>query len=351
MLEYLSNIRALLRCTSCRFAAIYFVPFYAGLIQAGRKTVTLGLLGAVFCFVFSLSVEATNRLTDRIEDEVNHPDRTQLCARVGWQRLRSTELVGWLIVGVLDGLWLSINENIVLAVLLVTGFVIGISYSRGLRLARIRYIGIIVLNLVFADAFLQGWATSFSRSDDRSWQQLLAFVPLAIIIGVFVMGLAGIKDLTDRHGDLIAGYNSHFAEMVERQRTTALKVVSVVPFFLLLSFILLGWLSVRLLGLLVFAPFSMLMVEVLRYSHAPRELMVIRELFYTYWLVFSSVALLLFTPRVTLLCAFVGALFYWTIATRWFHWVQPIKRSDIKRLVYVATRHSKSGVSAVNRVT
>jgi 4-hydroxybenzoate polyprenyltransferase len=347
---YLSELRAFLRCASCRFAALYFVPFYAGLVQAGRDTVGYALLSALFWFAYSLSIEVTNRLTDRVEDEVNRPERTQLCAQVGWQWLRRIEVVGWCTVVVFDMLWLRMDFNIVLVALLAAGFAFGIGYSRGPRFARARYIGLVVLNLVFGGVFLLGWAAAapFAQPDGPPWRQLASFAPLAVIVGVFVVTLAGIKDITDRCGDLTVGYSSPFVDMLERQQAAWLKAIITTPFLLVLGFTLGGLLPLRLLALLTFAPLSALVVDAVLHADTTREQMVVRELFYNYWFIFSSTALLLFIPRAALLYAAIGALVYWTITTRWLHWVQPVTIMDIKHLVHTVAMRDRPRPASPN---
>jgi 4-hydroxybenzoate polyprenyltransferase len=334
-----NTLLAFLRCASCRFAALYYVPFYAGLTQAGHGTMGLALLAAVFWIIYSLSIEVTNRITDRAEDAINRPERTGLCARVGWQRLRRLEIAGWSAVGVLDILWLYLNPNALLAVLLVGGLAFGIGYSRGPRLARSRYIGFVVLNLVFGGVFLLGWAAgaSFTEPTGPPWHELAEFAPLAVVVGLFVVTLAGIKDITDRRGDLSVGYRSPFVDMLDRRQSMWLMGLAATPFVLICGFAVTGLLPLRLLALLAFAPLSALLVEaVLRADNAQARL-VVRELFYRYWFVFSSVALLTFIPQLALLYATAAALLYWVIATRWLHWTQPVTLADIKRLVRTTT--------------
>jgi 4-hydroxybenzoate polyprenyltransferase len=334
-----SALLAFLRCASCRFAALYFVPFYAGLTQAGHGTIATALLGAVFWIVYSLSIETTNRLTDRAEDAVNRPERTRLCARVGWQRLQRLEIALWCAVGALGILWLYLNPNALLAILLVGGLVFGIGYSRGPRLARARYIGLVVLNLVFGGVFLLGWAAGalLTPLTGAPWHQLVAFVPLALVVGAFVVTLAGIKDITDRRGDLNVGYRSPFVDMLDRRHHSSFKALAATPFVLVCVFTLSGLLPLRLLALLAFAPISALVVEAVLRADSPRAQLVVRELFYRYWFAFSSVALLIFISRLALLYATSVAALYWVLATRWLHWTQPVRFIDIKQLVRTTT--------------
>jgi 4-hydroxybenzoate polyprenyltransferase len=335
--------RSLLRCASCRYAALYFVPVYAGLTLAGRGTIVSMLLAGIFCFMFSVSVEVTNRLTDRAEDTINRPERTALCAKVGWHRLQVVEVAGWCAVVVLDALWLYLNPSPIFAGLLLSSAVFGVGYSRGLRLVRVRYIGLVVLNLAFGGVFVLGWAagTVFIHGATRHWDQLASFAPLAVVVGIFVVTLAGIKDITDRDGDLSVGYRSPFVDLLERRKSSWLKALAAAPFVLICAFTLTGLLPLRLFALVAFAPCSALLVKAVLNVNTPHTRLVVRELFYRYWFVFSSASLLLFIPRLALVLATIGATLYWVIATQWLHWTPPVTMTEFRDLLGASgSRHS-----------
>lgn len=339
------NLRAFLRGTSVRFVALYFVPFYAGMALAGKGTLGYAALGVLYWLVFSFGIEATNRLTDRSEDEVNRPERTQMCAQVGWRTIQRVEIVSWCGVVAFNVLWLYLNSNVLLAVLAVGGVVAGIGYSRGPRLSRARYIGFVLLNLVFAGVFMFGWAAGapFSRAGGPDWHQLTSFAPVAVIVSSFVVSFAGIKDLTDRRGDLAIGYRSPFVDMLERGQTGWLKAIACIPFAFTLIFTVAGLLPLRFIVLLAFVPVSVVVVETILRAQEPRERMVVREIFYNYWFAFSSAALLLLIPRLDLLLAVGVSFAYWVLATRWLHWVEFVTIAEFKRLMYTVTTRRRPG--------
>ena len=342
----LESVLTVLRCGSCRFAALYFVPFYAAVVQARGTSFDYTLLSAAYWMVYSLSVEITNRLADRVEDAVNRPERTRLCVRVGWDTLGRVEVAGWCLVAALDVAWLGLNDSLALAALLALGIVLGITYSRGPRLARTRFVGLVVLNLVFGGVFVLGWAAATPFPHGTQWRLPLSFLPLAGVVGTFVVTFAGIKDITDRRGDLAVGYRSAFVDMLERNAAVRLWTLAAMPFLLVLAFTLMGLLPLRLLALTMFAPLSGYVVLALLHSVTPRERMVVRELFYSYWLVFSSTALVLFIPRLSLLCAATAAIAYWALATRWLHWTQPVTLSEIGRLPRTTRTRSATRIDA-----
>jgi 4-hydroxybenzoate polyprenyltransferase len=332
MVRLQHRIIAFLRCSSCRFAALYFGPFCGGLVQAGRATAAYFALGAGFWMLHSLGIEVTNRLADRMEDAINRPERTALCAVVGWQTLKAIEHAIWYAVLIFDIVW------ILLAGLLTGSSGLGIAYSRGARFSRHRFVGFITLNLLFGGAFLLGWSVGdpFGGPGNSAWNQLGAFLPLLVAVGLFILALAGIKDITDRQGDVRIGYRSFFLELVEHRSSAVLGSVAGAPFFAILAFALAGLLPIRLLALMAFAPVSAIVVSAARSARAGFDRMLVREAFYGYWLAFSSSALLLFLPRPALAGAIVAATAYWVLATRWLHWGAPLGAAGLVRIMRMA---------------
>src|SRR5215207_9986654 len=153
-----SKLLALLQCASCRFGALYYVPFCAGMAAAGTLTVASALLGVGFWLTMGMAIEVTNRLADRTEDAVNRPERTALCEAVGWRALARVQLVLWGLVLIATAVWLALAPNALLLLLLVSGAFFGIAYSRGPRLARHRLVVFIVLSGTFVGPFCLGFA-------------------------------------------------------------------------------------------------------------------------------------------------------------------------------------------------
>jgi 4-hydroxybenzoate polyprenyltransferase len=332
------KFKAFLQCTSCRFAALYFGPFFAGLVLARRDTPELACVGAVFWIAQSLGIEVTNRLSDRGEDEINRPERTALCALVGWQALKSIQIALWVGVLAIDVLWLRLTGNPSFALALGVSFCVGIGYSRGPRVSRSRYVGLMTVSLVFVGVFVMGWSTGDPLARPTSvWaDQVISFLPLLIVVGLFIVTLAGVKDVTDRLGDLLAGYRSPFVDLLERRESTLLLGLAVCPFVLTLLFVLSGLLALRMAALIAFAPISMIVVAAVQRADTPTDRMLVREVFYNYWLVFSSAALVLFTPSVGMACAVLAASAYWMLATRWLHWGARLRIADVSQVARIA---------------
>ena len=318
------------------------------MVLAHRDTIGYAGLSALYWIVQTLAIEVTNRLSDRREDEVNRPERTRLCEHIGWGRLKALQLGLWCAVVAIDIVWLILAGNPELALLLAGVVGVGFGYSRGPRLARVRHVGLLVVNLVFGGAFIVGWSVGNPLSQpSHIWLgQLTSCLPILGTVGVFIVTLVGVKDLTDRAGDLRVGYRSPFVDLIERKNTSIIRCLAGLPFALILVFVLLGLVPARLVALMAFAPVSAVITEALRHVRTSAEAMIVREFFYNYWLVFSSSALLLLLPSKALALAIAGAVAYWILTTRLLHWGEQLRVVDLGELMRMSRWSAKQGVSA-----
>jgi 4-hydroxybenzoate polyprenyltransferase len=333
------GLRAFLQCASCRFSALYFMPFCAGLVAAGRLSAASALLGAGFWFVLTLAIEVTNRLADRVEDVVNRPERTALCEAVGWTRLAHVQLALWGLVAAAAATWLALAPNALLALLVASGACAGLFYSRGPRLARHRLLVFVVLSGTFVGPFALGFAAGdpSSGASSAGWHELGHFVPLFWVLTLFITCLAGIKDITDRQGDEVIGYRSAFIQLAERHGTTALVTLAAVPFAAVVAFVAAGLLPPRALGLLAFLPISVVIGLAVRGAQdRPADQLVVREALYHHWIAFTTATLLACFPSAALLAVLLGAWLYWILTTRFLHWGAAPRLADIPRVAVLA---------------
>jgi 4-hydroxybenzoate polyprenyltransferase len=329
--------RTFLQCASCRFSALYFIPFCGGLAASGALDAIHVVLGAAFWCVITLAIEVTNRLSDRVEDAINRPERTRLCACVGWQRLGQLEKLLWCVVAVSAIVWLALAPGILLAGLITLGVCAGIGYSRGPRLARRRMLVFVVLSGTFVGPFSLGWATSSHGASMTDATLLGRFVPLFWLGTLFITSLAGIKDVTDRAGDEAIGYNSAFLQLAHRHGTVALLLLTSLPFAALGTFVAAGWLSPLALPLLGLLPISIglgLAVRGARDSTGAQ--LAIREALYHHWLAFTSIVLLACFPSTGLLAAVLAGWAGWVLASRYAHWADPLRLTDLGMIVRLA---------------
>jgi len=329
--------RAFMQCASCRFSALYFMPFCGGLAAAGRLSPRAAILGAVGWLTLALAVEVTNRLADRSEDEINRPERTALCARVGWDRMARLQWALWCAVAALALAWLASAPGTLLAGVLCLGAGAGLGYSRGPRFARHRALVFVVLSGTFVGPFVLGWAAGSPGASLPEIVQLGRFTPLFWVMTLFITSLGGIKDLTDRAGDATIGYRSAFLDLLDRHGTAALALVAALPYAALVAFVLAGALPSRTLALLALAPASLALGLAARSTRGDaREQLAVREAFYLHWIAFSAAALLLFEPSAPLLAAVLLSVSAWVLAGRWLHWSEPLRRADVRRVAALA---------------
>lgn len=333
------GIRAFLQCASCRFSALYFMPFCAGLVAAGDPSVASALLGAGFWLVLTLAIEVTNRLADRVEDEVNRPERTALCETVGWTRLERLQLALWGLVAAAAVVWLALAPNALLALLLLSGAAAGLAYSRGPCLARHRLLVFVVLSGTFVGPFALGFAAGdpAGGASTATFHQLGRFVPLFWVMTLFISCLAGVKDITDRAGDEAIGYRSAFIQLAERHGTAALVTLATVPFAALVGFVAAGLLPARALALLALLPLSIAVGLAVRGAHdRASDQLLVREALYHHWIAFTSATLLLCFPSAFLLAGLLGAWLYWTLASRYLHWGATLRAAEVPRIFALA---------------
>ncbi len=315
------RVEALLRCGSIRFAAFYFLPFFAMLARNGRGRVAWAVAAAVYWSLESLGTELLNRLADRVEDGVNRPERTALCHRVGFGVIAPVGVAAWAAVAGLDLVWIALHPSLGVAVLAVLAIVFGIGYSYGPRLKRNRYASLFVLTFPFSGTLLTGWAlggpTAPANRGSDFWSSAL---PLAIFLGLAIGSLAGVKDITDIIGDARISYRSLWVELVGSRSGLLVDTLLTVPFIALTVFVASHLLPVRMLWLLLFAPCCWVLALWVRRAASPLEREATREVAYQYWLCFMSASLLLYAPTRPLLIATLAAAAYWALTTRYLHW-------------------------------
>lgn len=314
------------------------MPFCGGLAAAKRLDARTALLAAGFWLTLSLAIEVTNRLSDRVEDEINRPERTALCAAVGWEALGSLQLALWAAVAAATLAWLALAPGTLLAAILAAGAGAGLGYSRGPRFSRRRLLVFVVLSGTFVGPFALGWATGAHGPGLADVGRLGRFTPLFWVMTFFITSLAGIKDLSDRAGDRAIGYRSAFLALADRHRAAAaLALVAAVPYAALAAFVLAGALPARMLAALALLPCSIGLALAARGAREDvRGQLAVREAFYGHWLAFTGAALLTFEPGAPLAAAVLAACGAWVLASRWLHWGEPLRREDVGRIARLA---------------
>jgi 4-hydroxybenzoate polyprenyltransferase len=320
--------RLLLRIGSIRFSAFYFAPFYAAIDATGGGP---GWIpgGAAFCLLMCLGVELLNRATDRYEDAINNPARTELCRQLGYQDIAVIATVIFAALVPVGLAWLLLCWNVQLFLTQTMVWLVAWNYSFGLRLKARRVAALFALAGTFLLPFLSGWTIHGS---------LLALPPLALYPPLVAASLSGAKDITDVAGDLRRGYRSLFVEMLARRSARRLFALVLLPHAALLLGWALGLAPTRALWLLPLAPATALQVLLARAARAPTERRAVRELTYHLWMAAILGTLYLMRPSPRLAVVLAGAALFWVIATRWLHWTRGLDRAQLRELARVGRR-------------
>lgn len=315
----MAAVPAFLRCTSVRFTCYYFLAFYAGLgASAADRPEWLGF-GAAYWFVHSTVTELLNRLADRAADEVNRPERTALCAEVGWGRLRALAVGGYGLLLLLGLVWLAAVPTPLVAGLLLLAAFLCVNYSYGLRLGRSRFGSLVVLAFPFVGCYTGGWALAHPHA---GWADLGSDAgPLLLVGGLALASLSGAKDLTDMVGDALKGYRSGWLWLVRGRLPALAAAVAALPFAVLGLLVAGGALAARHLALLVALPAALLLVSGSRLARGPDEQMAVREFFYHYWIAFLAVLVLCHVPSGLSVAVVAATLAAWRLATARLHWL------------------------------
>ncbi|MBA0049524.1 hypothetical protein E0L36_00935 [Streptomyces sp. AJS327] len=330
----MSRATALLRATSVRFAALYFLPFYTALAAAGQARWQWVLVGAGYWFAHGLGTEALNRLADRTEDEVNRPERTAICLRVGFGNLRRAGIAAWIAVALLDALLLVLWPDPVLALFLLLAGVSGVNYSYGLRLSRNRYLAPLLLTFHFGGTFVIGWVLAQRHWDAEVWREFTGYpLPFFVVGMVTLLALGGAKDLTDLAGDARIGYHSAWIDLVRRFGPWLAAVMVGSTYLLVTVFVLAGRFPPRFWLWLLLIPVGAALARCLWRASSAEERLATREFFYQYWMLSLAVASLLYAPGWSTALAVGCVVAFWGAATQRMHWSAGVRRETVRAVV------------------
>lgn len=313
-------LRDLLEVSAIRYVAYYTLPFIVAW-STSASPLRLDLwFGIAFWIVFSFGVETANRLADRVEDAINQPERTAKCERIGFRRIERACVASWIVTAAIASTWVWWTHNALLAGVLVTGALAGLTYSYGLRTKRLRFGAAIVMTMPFCGAFLVGWATAHPGFEGIV---ALSRDPALGILGfaaVFSATLGPLKDITDGPGDAAVGYHSIWQSLIAFPTSRAACVALLAPYGVLAALIVFGLLPLRFLWLALGAPFALLLAAIAHRADDGRARHAVREVMYHYWFGILTAALLLYQPTATSLAAAVAAWLYWWSTTQAIHW-------------------------------
>jgi 4-hydroxybenzoate polyprenyltransferase len=323
------RILAFVKVSSIRFMAFYFVAFYGAIEVSGAGAVRVAALGALLWCVSCAGIELTNRYADRVEDEINRPERTALCKLVGYTTIGKAAFGIQAALLVLYLAWFAAARKVDLFAVQMASWLLGWGYSVGPRLKARRYGVLVALSCTFVLPFLFGFAV----------RGRLVEAPLApLCVPAFVISLSGVKDITDVAGDAERGYRSLFVDLAERRSGRALLALLASPYLLIAVLVLAGAAPARFLSLLLLAPGSLLFAVLVRGGRGPEETASVRESLYHFWFVFLAATMALLCPTKGLLAALASAAVFWVVATRKLHWATGLTREQFLAVTRILMR-------------
>jgi 4-hydroxybenzoate polyprenyltransferase len=332
------TVTALLQCASCRFAVFYFLPFFGAFAEVRPVNVRWLVLGAVYWLLHSMGTETVNRLSDRVEDAVNRPERTALCEQVGFTRLRHISIGLWVSVAVLDVVFVVLRPNVLLAVLLTLAGLSSLNYSYGLRLARNRYAAPLLLTFHFGGTFMIGWVIASQVLDASAWRNFLSVaLPFVVVSCGTLIALGGVKDLTDVVGDAEVDYHSLWVTVARKHGKWLIWALVSTTFVLTGAFVAIGLYPPRFLLSFALIPAAILLRHCLWHSSTALEELVTREIFYQYWMLYLAVAVTLYAPGVETFAAVIGSLAYWVVTSQYLHWSGGVQQEHLRTIVNLAS--------------
>ncbi|MCF6524489.1 UbiA family prenyltransferase [Streptomyces sp. JJ36] len=340
----MSRVPALLRATSVRFTALYYLPYCTALLAAGQARWLWLVLGAVYWFAHGLGTESLNRLADRTEDEINRAERTALCHRAGFPAIRRTAVAAWSTVALLDVVLLVLHPDPVLALFLLLAGLSAVNYSYGLRLSRNRWLAPLLLTFHFGGTFVIGWVLAQDHWDAQVWRDFAGYpLPFFVTGMVTLLALGGAKDLTDLAGDARIGYHSAWVELLQRRGAWIAGVMVGSTYLLVLVFVAAGLFPARFLLWLLLAPVGAALGRCLWRAASPEQQLATREFFYQYWMLSLSVAALLYAPRPGTLAAVAGTLAFWGLTTQRLHWSPGVRRATLRAVLSLVRPQGAGG--------
>ena len=287
------------------------VPFLISFMASGSEDYVYLSLGLFGTFLFAIVCDLGNVVADQVSDEIDYPERTQLCRRVGYITLT------WIVVAGAIGLVLTVGAMALvlhigpeLVVLWVAIPLAGIAYSYGPRIKTTKLAPLWVAGQSPVFLWL-GWPPTADFEG--------TLVP-GFLIGLMALTLMGWKDLPNIAGDLAVGYRSVFWDIVERGHAVvrAMGIITI-PYLVVVLLVALGYLPVRYLMILVVLPVGLEVAITVVRARSLRERVAVRELGNLYWILFMNTVLLSFYPTYLTLVVAGASIVWYVVATWWLH--------------------------------
>jgi 4-hydroxybenzoate polyprenyltransferase len=319
----------MLRIGSIRFTAFYFAAFYTGLVASGHNEPFWIALILFLSLLNCLGVELANRYADRIEDEINRPVRTAMCAEFGFERIKRIAFWIYALQAPVYIVWFIEWQKTDLFLIQVVSWLTAWNYSVGLRFKARKFGVLAVLTGTFILPFCFGWAIHANIFD---------MPPILFAVPIFVISIAGIKDITDVEGDLERGYESAFVRLMQLRSILPLLFSLSLPYFLIAALVFFQQAEAVFLGLLALSPLSLLFGVMARGAQSDEEKAAVREWMYHFWFVFLVTTMGMIHSETNHLIALAVTSAFWIVATRKLHWTIGLRRDQASAAITILRR-------------
>jgi 4-hydroxybenzoate polyprenyltransferase len=318
----------LLRCGSCRYAGWYLLAYLEPAAHVvPRPAPVVVLCGAAYVVVLGLAGELSNRYADQTEDRINNPERTALCDALGYRRIRAAAVVCWIVLVAVSGALVALRPSVHLAAVLLVYGTLGYAYSFGPRIKRRPLLAVLTLTQPFTAPFLVALALAQS---ERWLSPGTALV--AVILAALPLGVIGMKDLTDVHGDRAIGYRSLWIRLASAVPRALPALTASLPAALVVVGVLAGLVPARMALALALSPLVMALVAAGARATGAADQWAAREAMYYLLFLFAATTFVLFYASWAAVVVAVATAGYWIVASRTLHWRRTIGRADLRRL-------------------
>lgn len=308
-------------------------PFLVGVVASGHANNTYLWLGFASLLCFQAVTSISNCISDRVEDAIDCPERSELCQAIGYHVLWGAVVAATLIYALIAVAMAEIHVPPLTIAVGIAGLIVSFAYSF-LRLKTHPLGPPGLLGAMSAVCLWAGWHGPGATSGfiDIHLNALLSLrlgsvlggedalvIPSVITLWILGGTLCGSKDAPNLAGDAAVGYESVYVKIVKGKRPLArvLAVVSL-PYVSVAIWVALGYTPPKLWILLLY-PVVIAFARALVGVRDPDDGEVVRELGYLYWQLFMSAVLLALYPTAITGVILGGSILWWLASSHWLH--------------------------------
>jgi 4-hydroxybenzoate polyprenyltransferase len=311
------RIVGILRLARLRMLVNKTTPFLVGVLASKHGGATYFVLGFFSLLCFQVVTSISNCVSDRVEDTIDCPERSQLCEAVGHRVLLGVVGVTTVLYLSLAGYGLAINVPPATVAVGLAGLIISFAYS----FMRLKTHPLGPPGLLGAMSAVCLWAGWHGPGTDPGLLTGDAAAILPSVLTLWLLGatLCGSKDAPNLEGDAAVGYESVYVKIVKGRRpfVRVLSIVSL-PYLFVVCCVSTGY-TPPYLWIVLLYPMAIAFAKALVGVQGQDDGEVMRELGYLYWQIFMSAVLLALYPTAQTGVILVGSIAWWFASSCWLH--------------------------------